>query len=205
MNSTTDEPPTDRKEARRLRAWELVQQGWKQKDVAAALGVTGGAVSQWVSKARQGGVPALRRRQHPGGMSKLNDQQRGQIPELLIRGPAAFGFNGEVWTRGRVAQVIEQEFGVSYDPSQVGRILRGCVWSRQKPALRSTQRDENAIQDWRDRRFTELKKRPSRRPDHPVGRRIGVLPAASVVAHLGAGGPNPGNPAQAELRSSERD
>ena len=126
MNSTTDGPPADWKEARRLRAWELVQQGWKQKDVAAALGVTGGAVSQWVSKARQGGVPALRRRQHPGAQPKLNDQQRGQIPELLTRGPAAFGFSGEVWTRGRVAQVIEREFGVSYDPSQVGRILRGC-------------------------------------------------------------------------------
>ena len=51
MNSRTDGPPTDWKEARRLRAWELVQEGWKQKDVAAALGVTGGAVSQWVSKA----------------------------------------------------------------------------------------------------------------------------------------------------------
>ena len=118
MNSTTDGPPADWKEARRLRAWELVQQGWKQQDVAAALGVTGGVVSQWVSKARQGGVPALRRRQHPGGQPKLNDQQRGRIPELLTRGPAAFGFSGEVRTRGRVAQVIERAFGVSYDPSQ---------------------------------------------------------------------------------------
>ena len=77
MNITTDKPPNDWKEARRLRAWELVQRGWKQKDVAAALGVTGGAVSQWVSKARQGGVPALRRRRHPGGRAKLDDRQRG--------------------------------------------------------------------------------------------------------------------------------
>ncbi len=102
----------------------------------------------------------MRRRTHPGGQPKLNDRQRGQLPELLARGPAAYGFGGEVWTRGRVGQVIEQEFGVSYDPSQVGRILRGCGWSPQKPALRSTQRDEAAIQDWRERRFAELKKRP---------------------------------------------
>jgi predicted transcriptional regulator len=39
--------PTDWREGRRLRAWELQQQGWKQKDIAAALGVTPGAVSQW--------------------------------------------------------------------------------------------------------------------------------------------------------------
>ena len=40
MKSTTVAPPADWKEARRFRAWELVQQGWKQQDVAAALGVT---------------------------------------------------------------------------------------------------------------------------------------------------------------------
>ena len=59
MDSATEMPPADWKEARRLRAWELVQQGWKQKDVAAALGVTKGAVSQWVSQARQGGRGGL--------------------------------------------------------------------------------------------------------------------------------------------------
>lgn len=160
MNSATVAPPADWKEARRLRAWELVQQGWKQQDVAAALGVTKGAVSQWVSQARAGGVAALRQRQHPGGRPKLNDRQRGQLPELLARGPGVYGFSGAVWTRGRVAQVIKQKFGVSYDPSQVGRILKGCGWSRQKPALRSAQRDEAAIQDWRERRFADLKKRP---------------------------------------------
>ncbi len=161
MNSANDEKPTDWKEIRRLRAWELVQQGWKQQDVATALGVTAGAVSQWVSKARQGGISALRHRKPPGGPSKLSDEQRGQLPGLLGRGPAAYGFCGEVWTRRRVGQVIEQEFGVSYDPSQVGRILKDCGFSVQKPALRATQRDEDAIRDWRERRFPELKKGPS--------------------------------------------
>ena len=36
------EPPGDWKEARRLRAWELVQKGWKRQDVVEALGVTKG-------------------------------------------------------------------------------------------------------------------------------------------------------------------
>ena len=38
--------------------------------------------------------------------------------------------------------------------------LRSCGWSQQKPALRSAQRDEDAIEDWRERRFAELKKTP---------------------------------------------
>ena len=48
---------------------------------------------------------------------------------------------------------------MSYHPSQVGRILKDCGWSLQKPALRAAQRDEDAIRDWREQRFPELKKR----------------------------------------------
>ena len=102
----------------------------------------------------------MRRRKPPGGLPKLSGTQLAQLPGLLARGPSVFGFSGGIWTRRRIAQVIQREFGVSYDPSQVGRILKGCGWSRQKPALRAAQRDEDAIRDWRDRRFAELKKRP---------------------------------------------
>jgi hypothetical protein len=33
---------TNWREARRFRAWELYQMGWKQKDIAVAMGVTKG-------------------------------------------------------------------------------------------------------------------------------------------------------------------
>lgn len=160
MNSAKAEHSRVWMEARRFRARELVEQGWKQTDAAEALGVTPGAVSRWVARARQGGAQALRRRKPPGGPRKLSDAQLAQLPELLNRGPLAFGFSGEIWTRGRIAQVIEREFGVSYDPSQLGRILKRYGFSLQQPALRASQRDEEAIRDWRDRRFAELRKRP---------------------------------------------
>ena len=104
-------------EACRLRAWELVQKGWKQTGVAGALGVTKGAVSRWAARARTGGSQALRRRKAPGGPRKLNDAQLAQLPQLLNRGPLAFGYCGEIWTRGRAAQVIGREYGAAYDPS----------------------------------------------------------------------------------------
>jgi len=40
--------PRDWNVYRRLRAWDLAQQGWKQCQIARALGVTAGAVSQWL-------------------------------------------------------------------------------------------------------------------------------------------------------------
>jgi transposase-like protein len=46
-------------EARRLWAIDLLQQGYKGCEVARALGVTPGAVSQWKSQWEQGGRAAL--------------------------------------------------------------------------------------------------------------------------------------------------
>jgi len=38
----------DWREERRKRAWALKEAGWRQKDIAEALGVSEGAVSQWL-------------------------------------------------------------------------------------------------------------------------------------------------------------
>src|SRR5262245_42660912 len=99
--------PHDWKEGRRLRAWALARQGWAQRTSAVALGVTEGAVSQWLERGRAGGVAALRRRTSPGAPPKLSAAQRAALPALLARGPAAFGFRGDVWTGPRVVWLIE--------------------------------------------------------------------------------------------------
>jgi transposase len=155
---------TDLREYRRFRAWELRQEGWTQQRIADALGVTQGAVSQWLKQAREGGGPqALRRRKAPGAQPRLTPEQFAHIPELLKRGAEAHGFRGDVWTRERVGKVIEREFGVSYHPTHVGRILRDLGWTQQKPVERASQRNEAAIQRWRDARWPELQKKPKQK------------------------------------------
>jgi transposase len=56
----------DWRAGRRRRAWESKEAGWKQQDIAVALGVTAGAISQWLKRAREHGVKALRRHPAPG-------------------------------------------------------------------------------------------------------------------------------------------
>ena len=161
MEAPRSHQAADWREGRRLRAYELAQQGWTQKAIAAALGVTEGAVSQWMARARTGGGPqALTRRCSPGPPPKLTRAQKAGLPELLRRGAPAFGFTGDVWTARRVAAVIEKEWQVSYHPGTVARLLRAAGWSRQKPARRARQRDEAAVQEWQDARLPALKKRP---------------------------------------------
>jgi transposase len=135
------------REWRRRRAWELKQQGWKQRDIAAALGVTEGAVSQWLKRAEQGGGrEALRHVPPPGREARLTAEQRARIPELLARGPEASGFRGDVWTARRVAEVVWRECGVRYHRDHVGKLLRQAGRSPQLPISRASQRDERAIE-----------------------------------------------------------
>ena len=157
--------PHDWREARRLRAWELKQQGWKAIRIAEALGVTRGAVSQWFKQAEAHGKAALYGRKHPGPKPRLSQAQLDQLPVLLSRGAEAYGFRGEVWTCKRVAQVIEREFGVSYTPQHVGNLLRRIGWSRQKPVTRASQRDEAAIASWREEQWPALKKKRQQRDE----------------------------------------
>ena len=89
MNNERSEHSRAWMEARRLRAWELLQKGWKQIEVAEALGVSRRAVGRWAALARQEGCQALRRRKPPGGPRKLKDGQLAQLPVLLEQGPSA--------------------------------------------------------------------------------------------------------------------
>jgi len=115
----------DWREERRKRAWVLKEAGWLQKDIAVALGVSEGAASQWLRRAREGGgVAALARHPAPGCVARLSAEQRAQIPGLLARGAEVYGFRGDVWTANRVAAVIEQTFGVRYSRDHVGALLR---------------------------------------------------------------------------------
>ena len=163
MTNNRKEPTTDWREARRLQAWELKKKGWTQSRIAEALGVTRGAVSQWIKQVREGGVEALRRRKGGGPSPRLTAEQLKRLPKLLAKGAEAYGFRGDVWTRARAGMVIEQEFGISYTPQHVGRILDKINWSRQKPVEQASQRDEAAIERWRTEKSRELKKKPKSR------------------------------------------
>lgn len=74
---------------RRKRAWRLKQVGWKQRDIAVALGVSESAVSQWIKRGRHGGVEALQHRPPPGLRPRMSAEQRARIPSLLARGAEA--------------------------------------------------------------------------------------------------------------------
>lgn len=158
-DSTPLHKPASWREGRRLRGWDLYQQGWKQKDIATALGVSEGAVSQWITRGEAGGVTALYDVPPPGRPVRMTTDQWATLPTLLAQGAEAFGWHGDVWTTERVAVLIRVQFGISYHPAHVSRILRRLRYTVQKPITRATQRDEAAITDWHEDQLPAIKKK----------------------------------------------
>jgi transposase len=99
MEKTLSSQANDWREGRRLRAFELKERGWKHKQIADALGVTEGAVSQWMKRAREKGVEGLRHKPPPGAPPRLSEHERGCL-SFWLREPRRTGFE-EIYGRVR--------------------------------------------------------------------------------------------------------
>ena len=129
-------------------------------DVALVIGVSLSSVKPWKKAVRLGGAAALEPKPSPGRPSKLTSPQRERLRQRLLAGPRATGFSTELWTCARVAELVRREFGVSYHPDHLGRILHDLGFSPQKPQRRAAERNEPAIAQWRSHDWPRIKKRP---------------------------------------------
>ena len=136
-------------EQRRKRAARMFGRGVPQADVARQLGVSRQSVSRWHADWQRGGTGALKAAGRAGRMPRLTAAQLAQVERALRRGPRAHGFATDLWTLDRVATVIEAETGVRYHRGHVWKLLRDKLgWSRQRPARRAVERDDEAIARW---------------------------------------------------------
>jgi len=147
-------------EKRRERAYELFQAGWRQKEIAEALGVSKGAVSKWLAHVAAAGRDALKSHPAPGGQSKLSAAQLAALSEMLARGAEAYGFRGAVWTRARIRQVIQDVLGVNYHVDHMSFLMQKIGWTHQKPHRVAAQQNQAAVETWQAG-WVEVEKKPS--------------------------------------------
>jgi transposase len=143
---------------RRREAAKLFAQGVPQAQVARRLGVSAQSVSRWFQAWREQGEAGLSPVGPPGRPPRLSAEDRRRVDAELRRGPRAHGYETELWTLRRAAEVIEKVTGVRYHPGHVWRLLRELGWTRQRPARRATERDEEAIARWVKEDWPRIKK-----------------------------------------------
>jgi transposase len=132
-------------ELQRMEAARLLEAGINQSEVARRLGVHRQSVIRWQRALARVGRAGLKKADLAGRKPKLSAPQLAGIERTLKGGPKSLGYATGLWTLARVRKLIEQQYGVRYNPSQVWRILRKLNWSCQRPSGRALERDEQAI------------------------------------------------------------
>ena len=145
-------------EDRRRRALTLLDRGWSLTEVGRRVGCAAVSVMRWRDARRRGGAQALKVRFSPGRPWKLGAVERKRLVRMLLQGATAHGWRTNLWTTARIAELVRREFQVEYHRDHIGRLLHSLGWSVQKPERRALERDEAAIERWKQKDWPRIKK-----------------------------------------------
>ncbi|WP_018638030.1 winged helix-turn-helix domain-containing protein [Parafrankia elaeagni] len=158
--------PADQVERERVRlaAASRFAAGASQAEVAREFRVTPKTASRWHRLWETEGEAGLRSA-GSGSRCRLNNRDLARLEAILRRGPGPYGWDDQRWTLARIAEVIEQEFGVTYTLAGVWLLLDRHGWSCQLPARRALERDDATVETWTRQEWPAVK--PPRRPRAP--------------------------------------
>ena len=151
-------------EHRRLLAVQRVLEGYSAEEVAEFLGVDPRSVRRWVAAYREAGAEGLVARPVSGPPAQADAPPRRRSSDGgWPTSPTEHGFATELWTAPRLAQLIQQEFGIRLNPRYLTAWLRDRGFTPQKPRRVPAQRDPEAIAAWLAADWPRIKKRPGGR------------------------------------------
>lgn len=156
---------------RRERAIELLKQGNRPVDVARMLGVQRRSVRRWKAAYKAEGMLGIKAKRAEGRPPKLSNKQKKRLEKVLLKGAKTAGFNTDLWTCPRIAQIIEKHFTVKYHVDHVGRLLHSMGWTPQRPQRKAMERNERKIRRWVNQRWPLIKKNLSTESPYSIYRR----------------------------------
>jgi transposase len=152
-------------ERRRHLAVRRVAEGYSTEEVADFLEVAPRSVWRWLAAFRRHGDAGLAAR--PGvGLGpppKLIHTQEKIVLRWLSDSPSEYGFPTDLWSAPRLAQLIEQEFGVHFHPNYLSTWLRQRGYTPQKPRRVPREQDDEAIAQWLAEDWPRIKRKARRR------------------------------------------
>jgi len=145
-------------ERRRQIAANLLESGKGIREVARLVEASPSNVLEWKRVLEEKGREGLKAKPPKYREARLSAEQKEELKKILLKGARAEGYQTELWTLGRITEIIKRHLGVEYHPGHVWKIMRGMGWTAQKPERRARERDEAAIQVWREQEWPRIKK-----------------------------------------------
>ena len=129
-------------------------------EIAQRLKVHRSTVPLWIEHWNQHGPEGLWEGQRPGRPCGLDATARQRLCDILDSGPVAYGLATGIWTSPLIGQILQEEFGVTYHPGHVRKLLKQLGYSVQRPTTRLVQADLKEKRKWVRYRYPNLKKTP---------------------------------------------
>ena len=145
-------------ERRRRRAVELLGKGMNLSAVSEKIGCSVSSVHLWKEEYAKNGRDGLKPKPVPGRPSKLSARQKKSLVRTLVEGAMKNGYQTDLWTTRRIAQVIGKKFKVSYHSNSIWWLLNEMGLSYQKLQTRARERDEKEIKQWKRHSWPHIKK-----------------------------------------------
>jgi transposase len=133
---------------KRVTALLGIGRGERVEHVAAGVGVSPSSVYAWLQAFLVEGVAGLRVRWRGGRPAKLTPTQRQRLAVLIEAGPEAAGFPTGCWHALLIQQLIQREFGVTYNVHYLADLLHHLGFSFQKARFVSDHLDAVQRATW---------------------------------------------------------
>jgi transposase len=154
LNEIVDRP------TQRIMAIILYNEGFSVPTISNLFDISEGTIYKWLKRLEQESIDELIYDDSGGGRSpKLPESKRPKLEEILREGPEEQGFTGQIWTSARVAEIIDRKFGISVHRVTAWKYLRELGWSNKKPQRIATERDEDAIEEFRNEEWKMIQTR----------------------------------------------
>jgi putative transposase len=139
-------------EERRRKAVRMVLDGTPKEDVSRSVGASITSVNNWcrayAKSGKKNDLDALSASKHTGRPSRMTGAQLDRLGNMLLLGAEHYGYEVDLWTTERVAELIEEKFGITYHPDHVRKILHGMDFSSQKAEGWAREHDEEKVREW---------------------------------------------------------
>jgi transposase len=139
----------DGAQARRLMSLAAVAEG-KSRLEAALIGLMDRqTLRDWVIRFNDEGPQGLIDHKSSGRKSKLTDEQKGQLAQLVEEGPGDHVPGLMRWRCVDLAALVNERFGVDYHPASIARILHELDYSHISARPQHPKQDEKAIKTFK--------------------------------------------------------
>lgn len=151
------------KEKVRIESVKRVIQGKESPEkVTKDYGYSRTNIYTWLKIYREKGYRGLKAKKSTGRPKELTVVEIRKLKVWLSKDPRQLRFHFGLWTIKMVRELIKDKFGKEYGISGIHNLLKSLGYSYQKPLLRASQRNPEAIEKWKKEEYPRIKKEAKR-------------------------------------------